>query len=145
MESDPRKPQDPDHSRLGACNVILNEDTLGRGRLIDISIRYKMQYSAPIICLDASANENVYQFVLEDTHSVFFEELPPAKDPIFRVAVIGQGFSKSSLFYDGKAQYEDKGVRRTPAKEAEIRREQVEAAFEKIADKEKAAKFYSAQ
>lgn len=104
--------------------------------MLDISSLRKLSFPCPVIALDASADEAIYRHVLEESHEVYFEQLPEKEDKLHRIAIIGQGFSTSSLIYEGDASYKSGHQTRKPQEEAAKRKEDLEKALNVISDNE---------
>lgn len=119
--------------KLAQFHGILSESR----STLEISTLFQLDIPCPVIALDASADEAIYRHVLEDTHEVFFERLQEETDCLRRIAIIGQGFSTSSLLYDGHTEYQDGNLTRKPQEEASKRRQDLEKALNVIAQRER--------
>ena len=119
--------------KLAQFHGILSESR----STLEISTLFQLDIPCPVIALDASADEDIYRHVLEDSHQVFFERLQEEADNLRRIAIIGQGFSTSSLLYEGNSEYQDGNLTRKPQEEAAKRRLDLEKALNVIAQKEK--------
>ena len=83
-------------SKIVNCNIMFkNEDIVGQ--FVEVSILRKLPYNATSLCLDASANEELYKTILSSTHNVHFPKIKKADENIRRVAIINRSFATTSL------------------------------------------------
>ena len=120
------------------CHVLMSSTK--SARRIDISIRRKLQFTAPTLCLDASADPDIYEFILNDTHETQFVEIQGITSNLQRIAIVGNGCSKSSLIQSSHQTYESQGKTRDPIAEMMKRRAAVEEVLNKIGEHEKGRK-----
>ena len=89
------------------------------GWVLSISIRDPFPFSAPMMFLDASANADVYNAFIEETHEMSLLEYEEPPSPIHRTAIINKSFSTASLTADETSSAEN--VRRVVARKNALR------------------------
>ena len=92
---------------------------MNEGWVISVSIRDPFPFAAPILHLDASANEDIYRSFLDETHEVSFLEYEEPHSSIHRTAIINKSFSTASLTADETSNAEN--VRRVIARKDALR------------------------